>query len=144
MSDLQCAATLLLWPVESAASLRRSAPALVADRVAAVQSADAAAAGEVGAEAARLLRVPASTLDGLDRTTDLVGFRTALADLADAHRGETVLVVLPRGVMDRWVPAACGLAAGARVPTGVARVRVDADAWVLDAWPGDTVTGSDG
>ncbi len=144
MSDLQCAATLLVCPVDAGALLREAGPELVAERVAAVYTSHAAPAVEVGAEAARLLKVPAFALNALDGGGGTEGFRTALAGLADAHRGETVLVACDRVVRDRHLPAACGLPPGTPVPQGMARVRVDADAWVLDAWPWGTSRAPEG
>lgn len=67
--------------------------------------------------------------------------RSALEDVADRHRGETVLVVTHGGVMSLALPWLCrnGRQALGRNPLipncAVARIRIDADGWVVDDWP---------
>lgn len=72
-------------------------------------------------------------------------YRTALSNLADLHRGETVVVVSHGGVMLLCLPALCDnvlvtdtdLARRRWIPScGTARVMVDADGWSLHEWPG--------
>jgi len=68
--------------------------------------------------------------------------RQALESIADEHRGESVLVLAHRWIMAAVLPRLClnvrdDLAIDHVVPHGVpARVRIDADGWVLDEWPG--------
>lgn len=68
--------------------------------------------------------------------------RQAMESIADQHRGESVLVLAHRWIMSVVLPRLChnvrdDLAIDHVVPHGVpARVRVDADGWVLDEWPG--------
>lgn len=68
--------------------------------------------------------------------------RQAMEAIADQHRGESVLVLAHRWIMAVVLPRLChnvrdGLAVDHVVPHGVpARVRIDADGWVLDEWPG--------
>ena len=116
MSDLQCAATVLLVQHRvSESESRRLGRSLRSARLAAIYTAGSAeatrTAGIVGDETG----VPVTVLDqALDRSAELEG-------IADLHRGETVLVVAP-----------LDLAGGA-----VVEVTVDADGWVLRSWDGD-------
>lgn len=83
MSDLQCAATLLLCSLPGAWS--------AADRVAMVY--DARGPGGSCVEGTRSIpRLAAG--DVLERDPDTM---TALRDLADVHRGETVAVLVEEG-----------------------------------------------
>ena len=116
MSDLQCAATLLLVQHRvSESESRRLGRSLRSARLAAIYTAGSAeatrTAGIVGDETG----VRVAVLDqALDRSAELEG-------IADLHRGETVLVVAP-----------LDLAGGA-----VVEVTVDADGWVMRSWDGD-------
>ena len=72
-------------------------------------------------------------------------FREALEEIADTHRGETVLVFTHGGVMSLVVPRLSSnvrndLVAGQRfLPNCVpAEVEVDADGWRVISWPGST------
>ncbi len=105
MSDLQCAATLLLVPVGRAATLARE---LARARVAHVWTTTAPEAVQVAETAAADLHVGLTVLDRLDQPEK---FRAALAEIADQHRGETVLVVVDH-------------------QEAVAEVTIDGDAWV--------------
>jgi broad specificity phosphatase PhoE len=116
MSDLQCAATLLLTRDGAAAQARGLGRSLRGARLAAIYTKDLSAAVQtaeiVGAETG----VPVSIRQGpRDWSVD------ELESIADLHRGETVLVVSHSG-------AAAGLllASGA-----VLEVAVDADGWQL-------------
>ncbi|WP_286966504.1 MULTISPECIES: histidine phosphatase family protein [Arsenicicoccus] len=68
--------------------------------------------------------------------------RQAMESIADQHRGESVLVLAHRWIMSFVLPRLShnvldDLATDHVVPHGVpARVRIDADGWVLDEWPG--------
>jgi hypothetical protein len=115
MSDLQCPATFLV----TGANAEEAARSLAGTRLAAVYAvpegravADAAAGG-----------APVTPLDL--RGTSYVA---ALEDLADVHRGETVLVVLPEHAADT-------LANGAGVGASeVLEVAVDGDGWSVRTW----------
>lgn len=74
---------------------------------------------------------------------DLVArFGTALEEVADSYRGETVVVVSHGGVMAVAIPRLAGratpdlLAARWLPHCAIARVDVDADGWALRHWPG--------
>ena len=69
-------------------------------------------------------------------------FHAALSEIADTHRGETVVVVSHGGVMSLAIPRYArgtqnDFAKDRFVPNAAAaKVRIDADGWVLDHWPG--------
>lgn len=69
-------------------------------------------------------------------------FEAAIADLADLHRGETIVVISHGGVMSMVVPRLAtnvpdDLARQRFVPNCVpAEVAVDSDGWLLISWPG--------
>lgn len=200
MSDLQCAATLL---VVRHGDAEDDGPGLVSDadrqltalgqqqgrdlgarlageRVAAVYTSTLQRASATGAEVAVVLGVDARPVEGLQefsvggfagqpegadgvtavfaRWLDgalaaacpgaesgadvLARYRAALGDIADQHRGETVVVVSHGGVMSLCLPLLCDnvsddLARARWIPNcGMATVLVDADGWVLCNWPG--------
>lgn len=91
MSDLQCAATLLVVPSDRAQGL---VPQLDGTRVAHVWASTAEPASGAGAAIALALGVGLTTRPGL---TDLDGSTPALGEIADEHRGETVVVVVDQG-----------------------------------------------
>ena len=70
-------------------------------------------------------------------------FRQALGDIADLHRGETVLVFTHGGAMSLAIPRVAvnaGNDVAARrflANCAVAEVEVDADGWRLVSWPGE-------
>ena len=116
MSDLQCAATLLLVQHGvSESESRRLGRSMRSARLAAIYTAGSAEAAQTAEVVGDETGVPVTVLDqALDRSVDLEG-------IADLHRGETVLVVAP-----------LDLAGGA-----VVEVTIDADGWVLRSWDGD-------
>ncbi|WP_050349035.1 histidine phosphatase family protein [Arsenicicoccus sp. oral taxon 190] len=69
-------------------------------------------------------------------------FRRALEGIADAHRGETVLVLSHERVMMTALPRLCDnvrsdlFAGGIPQRAEPVRIRIDADGWVMDDWPG--------
>ena len=153
MSDLQCAATLLLTDAgdgltpagcERARTLglslidRRIAAVYTSPLPGAVRTAEIVAAATGAGVAVRDdLRVP------LDESGTDVRARVAseLSALADLHRGETVLVVSHTGTLQTGVPPLVGrgdeYAAAHPVPSGaVVEVAADADGWVLRSWAG--------
>ncbi|MFN8194867.1 MAG: histidine phosphatase family protein [Nocardioidaceae bacterium] len=76
-------------------------------------------------------------MPGGETGREVVGrVRAELAAIADAHRGETVLVVSHGGALRLTVPAVCRMEVpAARIAnTAVLELRVDADDWVCTAW----------
>lgn len=200
MSDLQCAATLLVVrhgdaeddgpglasdadrPLTALGQQqsRDLGTRLAGERVAAVYTSTSQRACATGAEAAGVLGVDARPVKGLQEfsvgqfaarpggadgvthvfarwldgdlaaacpgaesgTEVVMRYRAALGDIADQHRGETVVVVSHGGVMSLCLPLLCGnvsddLARARWIPNcGMATVLVDADGWVLRNWPG--------
>lgn len=171
MSDLQCAATFLFARCGQAkdsagcvlsgeATLseqgRRQVHQLVEQvrsrRVAQVYSAQTGAAVESAKLAAAELAVSHVVVDGLQELPvgelagnsqgDQLRFTEAIGDLADTHRGETVLVFTAGGAMTQAIRTLS--ASQGRAPVGprvlpacaLAAVEVDADGWRLASWPG--------
>lgn len=72
----------------------------------------------------------------------LARFRQALAETADRHRGETVVIVTHGMIMSLFLPLLCdrvpeGATADDYIRPGVpAQIRIDADGWVMDTWAG--------
>ena len=144
MSDLQCAATLLLTDAgegrASGLSLvdRRIAAIYTSPLPAAVRTAEAVAAGTgVGVSVREDLREP------LDESGAEVRVRVEreLTALADLHRGETVLVVSHAATLRTGVLPLVGrgdeYAAAHPLPRGaVVEVAADADGWLLRSWAG--------
>src|SRR5690349_18857059 len=91
MSDLQCAATLLLLPYDEAG---RHASGLAGARIARVWTAPGDQERLAAAALAVELGVAVATSEDLDgpEPSD-----AALGAIADEHRGETVVVVVERG-----------------------------------------------
>jgi len=84
-----------------------------------------------------------------DGHTVVKRFRGALDEIADRHRGETVLVFTHGGAMSLAIPRLSvnlgnGLAAQRFLPSCVvAEIEVDADGWRVVTWPGATDTAMD-
>jgi hypothetical protein len=120
MSDLQCAATFLVLG---------SAGAEAGSRVAGTRLAAAYAAPEGHAVAAAAVQRSGLTVATLE--PDGTSYAAALEGLADLHRGETVLVVLPEAaaaaLADAWGRQADG-------PDTVLEVAVDGDGWSVRIW----------
>lgn len=135
MSDLQCAATLLLathGDAERAGQLGRS---LRTRRLAAVYSGGDEGSVQTAQIAAVELGLPVTLRDGLDDE----GLRDELEGLADLHRGETVLVLSGTSAIKAAVPALVGLgdkftASHELADCAVVEVAGDADGWVLRSW----------
>jgi broad specificity phosphatase PhoE len=152
MSDLQCAATLLLTgpaptepasrppdgtaglSVEGRARARALAAALVDARVAMIYCSVAPAAVQTAEVAAAALgahvRVRADLGGG--QATDEQRVAAVLQEVADLHRGESVLVVAESAAL----AAALRRLAGGRASTvadasAVVEVAADADGWVV-------------
>ena len=111
MSDLHCAATLLLVPADQAPGV---AVRLTAARIAHVWSGTEALTSQATEQVAAGLGVGTTTRSGLDGPEE---FDTVLAEIADEHRGETVVVVVGAG-------------------DAVTEVLVDSDGWERRAWGG--------
>lgn len=200
MSDLQCAATVLVarhgdagyphpkvlsddggWLTDTGrAQVRRLAESLSGRRVAAVYTSRLQRAVESGAVAADVLGVEVRVVQGLEEFSvgalagrehddpELLGvfeawkaghlgtfipggedgqsvldrYRGALEEVADLHRGETVLVFSHGGVMSFALPrlgrhVRNDLAALHFLPNcAVAEVAIDADDVTIVSWPG--------
>ncbi|MBA3250289.1 MAG: histidine phosphatase family protein [Geodermatophilaceae bacterium] len=71
-------------------------------------------------------------------------FAAALEEVADQHRGETVVVVSHGGAMALALPSLCGNASPALRQAhwlphcGLAEVSIGAQGWELGPWPGST------
>jgi len=84
-----------------------------------------------------------------DGHTVVKRFKGALDEIADRHRGETVLVFTHGGAMSLAIPRLSAnlrndLAAQRFLPSCVAaEIEVDADGWRVVTWPGATDTGMD-
>jgi hypothetical protein len=117
MSDLQCPATFLVVAAAAAPGTAAS-PGL---RLAAVYAVPEG--GAVAAAWAAEAGLPVGTLEASGGTS----YAASLVELADLHRGETVLVVLPDAAVD-------DLAGAGRGTSQVLEVVVDADGWSVRIW----------
>ncbi len=138
MSDLQCAATLLLVPPGEVEPSRALGRMLRDARLAAIYTSPRGSAVRTAEVVGAETGLPVSVLAGLASAT---GLRAELGAIADQHRGETVLVVSQSGVIRTAVPPMVGLedeVAASRPLAGCAVVEVasDADGWVLRSWAG--------
>lgn len=154
MSDLQCAATLLVaCPAgPDGESVERLADALADRRVAIVYSSPQDPAALAAAEVANRLGVACRTEPGLAEPPDddsapsdvqaVARYRDVLGEVADLHRGETVLLVSHRGVMSLVLPRLAfdvpdGLGREHPLPDGgLVELLVDGDGCSLRRWPG--------
>ena len=132
MSDLQCAATFVFAVPGDEAQDRALAAGLRFRRVALVYAGDGAAPERTARVVSEVLGVQ------VRRETALDGI-AAVEGIADEHRGETVLVTADAALLAKMLPALVpGLPAshGPALAAGdVVEMRVDADGWVVDAWP---------
>jgi len=154
MSDLFCPATLLVTTT-SREQVEALAESLRDRRIARVFTSTLPPAVESGAVAARVLGVGAVELQGLEDSGDSgdsgdsddsqgasARFRAALEEIADLHRGETVLVLTHGGVMASVLPriatpVRADVVVRAPVPgDDPAELEVDADGIRLLSWPG--------
>lgn len=151
MSDLQCAATLLITvpgesapglTVEGRAQARRLAESLRGARLATVYCSDAVGAVQTAEIVAGALGLPVAVREALGagsegETAEDVLRRTTseLEGVADLHRGETVLLVSHADVIGLAVPHLTlhpvGDVARAPAPATVIEVAADADGWVV-------------
>jgi probable phosphoglycerate mutase len=154
VSDLQCPTTLLLSRAgksepaggsltehgrTQAAALGES---LAGRRVAHVWTGTEPRAEQTAAIVAARLGVgvtsrPALAERGGDDPASLSRIRAALEEVADAHRGETVLVITRGDVVRLGIPALARMEArpGDLPPCAPIEVAIDADDWVCRAWP---------
>lgn len=171
MSDLQCPATLLVsrpgdseyavagvlsvdggrLTVKGREQVGRLAAQVRSRRVAAVYSSRMERAVESAELAASQLGLQCIAVDGLQELAagELAGavlkrFTKAVEEMADTHRGETVLVFTHGGALSLAIPT---LSVNLRYDAGVQRclpncapveVEVDADGWRVVTWPGAT------
>ena len=152
MSDLQCAATILLTPHRDAdgegralaRSLREAHLALIytSPTPPAVQTAEVVAAETGVPVVVRDTLRDGVRRDGpdLDEEADeqvRARMRAELETIADAHRGETVLVVSHARAIRATLPALVGLAdhvRGSRPGPALVELAADSDGWVLRGW----------
>lgn len=138
------------------AQAERLATALRTRRVAAVYTSALPPAQETGTILADRLGVRCTALPGPEcragedagrpdgESARQVGerFRAALEEVADQHRGETVVVVSYGAAMASALPSLCGNSDPALAhwppPCAVAAVSIDSDGWRLGHWPGST------
>lgn len=145
MSDLHCPATLLLAPYDDGAErseqgTRQLTRRAAADRVSRVYggtSTDAVQTTRVLADGVGATAEQRLELDSLD------GVAGELHAIADLHRGESVLVVLPGSSVESALEALVGRRASARAGPSmqygsVVEVIVDADGWALRIWDAPT------
>ena len=128
MSTLQCAATLLL---ARPGAVDRLVAGLAGVRVAQVWVAAHDEAARAGAEVATALGVGVARLG----SADVADLADVLGEVADAHPGETALVLVPAAALDQ-VPGACrmAVAAGPLDPGATVEVLIDADDRVCVRW----------
>lgn len=177
MSDLQCPATFLIarpgdaeQAVDSFLSdddgpltdkgreqVRRLVEQVHQRPIAGVYSSTMDRAVQSAELAASALGVPRVVADGLqefcpggeDGRAVVKRFTDALDQIADTHRGETVLVFTHRAVMSLAIPRLSvnvrnDLAAQQFLPNCVpAEVQVDADGWRVVSWPFSTDRATD-
>jgi probable phosphoglycerate mutase len=134
VSDLFCAARLVLAPTTGSPA-RALAASLGGRRVASVYGGDEPAVTEDAGFLADELGVRLTTSADLraagtgESESELVGrHRRQLEEIADLHRGETVLVLADAAALGLVVPALVGKAPGA---VGTVELENDADGWVL-------------
>src|SRR5690348_5717557 len=147
MSDVHCPATLLLsGPGEAGTGAvaaltsrgrteaRELAAALADRRVALVYAGDDLPVVQTAEVVAGALGLHVTVCPPLGTSYDGHSGVAELEDVADAHRGETVLVVARRDVLRSVVPALVP-GAGETDPEPLVELAVDADGWVLRASP---------
>lgn len=143
MSDVHCPATFVLTgPGETEsgavgaltfrgrAAARDLAASLADRRVALVYAGDDLAAVQTAEVVAAALGLHVQVRPALGTSYDGSAGVAELEDIADAHRGETVLVVARRDVLRSVVPALLP-GAGELGTAAVLELAVDADGWVL-------------
>ena len=150
MSDLHCPATLVVArPAEGRTQALGLADALEGRRVAAVWCSDASRAVHTAEIAAARLGVgvtvrkalrEAGVDDGESGHEVVARHRIQLEEIADLHRGETVLVIGHQQALEIVVPSLAGHAPSARAQRRelendeTVELENDADGWVLRRW----------
>jgi hypothetical protein len=139
VSDLHCPATLLLAPYDEGAGPTEAGTRGLVERAAAdnVGRIYGGTAGEAAAAMGAVeagLTVPAERRPELDEAD----VSDELAAIADLHRGEAVLVLLPLTVLEVTLDALVGRRARLTSPQpvhygSVVEVAADADGWALRA-----------
>ncbi len=141
MSDLQCPATMLFAVPGDVDQARALADELRDRRVAVVYTDDLPASGRAVREVSAALGAPVRSEP--DLREGFVAPATVLEQLADLHRGETVLVFAAAPVLTSAVQSLSrgGRSFATRQPLGpgqVVELRGDADGWVVDWSAGRT------
>ena len=126
MGDLHCPATLLLAAYGDAAQAQSLGERLRSRRVAHVWTSDVARARETSDEAASALGVQVSVREELGGG-DQVRIRAVLEEVADTHRGETVLVVTDEEAVRLALALLVTRPTDTDLPDGGALVEVIAD-----------------
>jgi hypothetical protein len=145
VSDLHCPATLLLAPYDegvepSEEGTRRLTRRAAADRVARIYAGTSSKAVQTTRAVAAGVDASGEQRTELDNEDDLEDELHAIADL---HRGETVLVMLPVPAVERALDALVGRRARARAGASmqygaVVEVAGNADGWALRIWDAPT------
>lgn len=157
MSDLQCPATFVLVRDGDREPARDVARSLRHRRVAHVYTSDLPTAVTTAAVMAEELDVPVREQAelrelGPDAESDadaVTRLATVLSEIADEHRGETLLVVSHRSILSLALPSLArnvpARYSDARPlpPCGAVEMRVDADGWVMDSWLGEALGAAD-
>lgn len=168
MTDLQCPAGFLFTVPAMPERARALAESLRERRVAVVYAGDLPSLTRTADVVAEELAVPTRESTGLresatptevyaatgtvqevataaDKETETaMKVGAALSEIADQHRGETVLVVATPRILALTLPRLAGnpalpLAKGRPlVAGGTVEMRADDDGWALDAWMGHT------
>ncbi|MGH8967705.1 MAG: histidine phosphatase family protein [Actinomycetes bacterium] len=139
MSDLQCAATLLLVGHGDEGQSREVGRSLGDRRVSMVYTSPAPDAVQTAKIAAAELGVQVRVAEQLDEASTMAA---ALDSAADLHRGETVLFVTARDAIRAAISPLVPNGVPGDRPLGscdVVEVAVDADGWVLRSWAGQPV-----
>ena len=146
MSDLQCPVTILLVPSLDADRGRVLAERLADRRLAHVWTSTQAGSlqtARIVAARYRLMMTIRAELDELDPDRiasaefgrgPLARAGDVLTELADLHRGETVLVVSHPGWLNLVVPALPRLRVEPVAEPSLIEVIADADDWVCTSW----------
>jgi hypothetical protein len=128
LSDLQCAATLLLASVRGEEQARALGTSLLERRVALVYTDGSTTAARTAGLLSERLGVPVRPEPGLAPDG-----RGVLEGLADLHRGETVLVVAETEVIGRVLGTAGRAIGSADNADDVVELHIDADGWTVSA-----------
>lgn len=144
MSALQCPATLVLTcPGEPHEAAERLVERLAALRVSYVWHSDQPDAVRTAEILAARCGVGLASRHDLRERTDgepdvdvVERIRTSLAEIADLHPGESVLVITHPGALRLVVPRVCRMDVPPQdiTPGGSIEIEIDAEDWVCRRW----------